>query len=87
MPNPSVLIVQKFTLDEVKLVRAGALPDYQVFMAIPRMVGIDKRGNAVHLRTPEGLLVLDDKGNPIVDDDLPELVPAFEDWCREQLRG
>ena len=80
VPNPSVLIVQRLTREEVKLAKAGALDEYEIFMAIPKTVGIDKRGNTVHLRTPEGFVILDGNDKPTVDDDLPKVVSAFEDW-------
>ena len=80
VPNPSVLIVQRLTREDARLARAGALDEYEIFMAIPKKVGIDKRGNDVHVRTPEGLVVLDSKDKPIVDDDLPKVALDFEGW-------
>ena len=80
VPNPSVLILQRFTREEEKLAQAGALDEYEIFMAIPRKVGIDKRGNAVHIRTPEGFVVLDDNDEPTIDDDLPNVALDFEEW-------
>ena len=82
VPNPSVLIVQRLTREEEKLVRAGALDGYNVFMAIPRTVGRDKRGNAVYRRTAEGLVILDENDSPTKDDELPQVVSAFEAWQR-----
>ena len=82
VPNPSVLIVQRFTREEARLAQAGALDEYESFMAIPKKVGIDKRGNAVHVRTAEGLIVLDGSDKPTIDDDLPKVVSAFKDWHR-----
>ena len=82
VPNPSVLIVQRLRREEVKLAQVGALDEYDIFMAIPKKVGIDKRGNKVHVRTPEGLVVLDDDNSPTIDDDLPRVVSAFETWRR-----
>ena len=80
VPNPSVLIVQRLTRDEAKLARAQALDEYDIFMALPQTVGVDKRGNAVYHRTPEGYIVLDDHGLPIKDDELPSIVTAFGEW-------
>ena len=82
VPNPSVLIVQRLTREEEKLARAGALDGYNVFMAIPRTVGRDKRGNAVYRRTAEGLVILDENDSPTKDDELPQVVSAFEAWHR-----
>lgn len=80
VPNPSVLVMQKLTRDEAKLAQRGALGEYEVFMSIPKVVGIDKRGNPVYVRTPDGLVVLDDNNEPTVDDDLPKVVFDFEQW-------
>ena len=80
VPNPSVLILQRFTREEENLVRLGVMEEYETFMAIPKKVGIDKRGNPVHMRTPEGSVVLGGDGKPLVDDDLPRVVSAFRDW-------
>ena len=82
VPNPSVLIAQRLTREEVRLAQAGALEGYNIFMATPKTVGIDKRGQEVYLKTPEGFAVLDESKKPIRDDDLPRTVSAFEDWCR-----
>ena len=82
VPNPSVLMLQRFTREEVKLAQAGALDAYDIFMAIPKRVGIDQRGNDVHVRTPEGLIVLDENAEPTIDDDLPKVVSAFKEWHR-----
>ena len=80
VPNPSVLVLQRLSREEVKLARAGALDEYGVFMAIPKKVGIDKRGNKVFVKTPEGFVILDDNEEPTIDDDLPKVVLDFEEW-------
>ena len=80
VPNPSVLVLKRFTREEEKLAQAGALDAYEIFMSIPKRVGIDKRGNNVLVRTPEGLIVLDEDDEPTIDDDLPKVVSAFEEW-------
>ena len=48
--------------------------------AIPKKVGIDR---PVHVRTPEGFVVLDENNKPSVDDDLPKVVSDFEQWHGE----
>ena len=80
VPNPSVLIMQRLTPEEERLAQAGVLDQYDIFMAIPKKVGIDKRGNPIYARTPEGLVVLDENTKPTVDDDLPRVVSDFEQW-------
>ena len=74
--------MQRLTREEIKLAQAGALDEYEIFMSIPKKVGIDKRGNLVYVRTPEGSIVLDENNEPSVDDDLPKVVSDFEQWRR-----
>jgi type I restriction enzyme M protein len=54
----SVLLLQKKTPEEMAIERAAERPNgYEVFMAIPRAVGHDRRGNPLFRRTPEGELI------------------------------
>ena len=51
----SVLVLQKFTADERKLVsETGRPPEYEVFMAIADHIGCDLRGQPIYVHTPEG---------------------------------
>jgi len=80
VPNPSVLFVQRLGREEIKLATANALDPYEIFMAIPKSAGRDKRGNPVYFRTPEGFEVLDKHMEPTVDDDLPLVADQFRAW-------
>ena len=80
VPNPSVLIVQRLNREEIKLATANALDPNEIFMAIPKSAGHDKRGNPVYFRTPEGFEVLDDNMEPTVDDELPLVADQFRAW-------
>ena len=54
----SVLLLQKKTAEEIAFEsEAGRAREYEVFMAMPSAVGHDRRGNVLHLRTPEGDLI------------------------------
>jgi type I restriction enzyme M protein len=83
VPNPSVLLLQRFTKEEMKLAEANALDDYEVFMSIPRTAGRDKRGNPVYYRTPEGFEILNERNEPTVDDEIPLVASAFNSWRKE----
>lgn len=87
VPNPSVLIVQRLSKEEVRLAEADALDDYEVFMSIPRTAGRDKRGNPVYYRTPEGFEILNEQQEPTKDDELPLVASAFDVWRREAGYG
>ena len=79
--NPSVLIVQKFTPEEIKLANAGVIDESNmVFMATPHTAGIDKRGKPVFLRYPDGQEILDADGNRIVDDEISVVAEKFVEW-------
>ena len=80
VPNPSVLLVQRLTTEGEKLARSGVLDQYEMFMAMPKTVGRDKRGAAVYRRTPAGHIALDACGYPTTDDDLPDVLTAFCNW-------
>lgn len=55
----SVLVLEKKIREEVLLEeRIGQIQPYEVFMAIAKNVGHDKRGNKIFRRTPEGEKVL-----------------------------
>jgi type I restriction enzyme M protein len=82
VPNPSVLLVQRLSKEELRLSEKNALDPYDVFMAIPRTAGRDKRGNPIYYRTAEGFEVLDERNEPMLDDDLPLVAAAFEEWQR-----
>ena len=58
----SVLLLQKKTDDEMAFEReSGSHREYEVFLAMPRAVGHDRRGNPLYCRTLEGNLIeLDD---------------------------
>ena len=54
----SVLLLQKKTEEEMDAERTfGTHREYEVFMAMPRAVGHDRRGNPLYRRTPEGRLI------------------------------
>jgi type I restriction enzyme M protein len=80
VPNPSVLIVQKFSREELRLEEAGVISDYPVFMAIPKTAGRDKRGNRLYYKTQEGFEILDSELQPLVDDEIPSVVGLFAEW-------
>ena len=87
VPNPSVVIVQRLTREDIKLAEADALDDYEVFMSIPKTTGRDKRGNPIYYRTPEGFEILDQQNDPALDDELPLVADAFDEWRREMGYG
>lgn len=56
----SLLFLKKKTDEEMRAAAiAGRQPDYPVFMAVAEKVGIDRRGNPVYKRRPDGEIILD----------------------------
>jgi len=81
--NPSVLIIQKFTQEQIKMATAGVMDaNHMVFMAAPRTSGIDKRGNQIFLRHPDGRQIVDEDGNRFLDDEIASIPEHFIDWWR-----
>lgn len=77
VPNPSVLIVQRLKREELRLAEAAALGPNDIFMAIPKTAGRNKRGNPIYFKTPEGLEMLDENLEPELDDELPLVTEDF----------
>ncbi len=75
----SILILKKKTLEQQKITE-----DYDIFMAIPQKVGHDRRGNPVFKTTPEGEVELDEKGEKVIDDQLPLVAETFKEWIRRK---
>ena len=56
----SLLFLKKKTDKEIEAeVISGEQPDYPVFMAVAEKVGIDRRGNPVYKRRPDGEVILE----------------------------
>jgi type I restriction enzyme M protein len=87
VPNPSVLLVQRLARDDIKLAEANALGEYDVFMSIPKTAGRDKRGNAKYYRTPEGKVILNERDEPVKDDEVSLVAEAFKQWRTEANYG
>lgn len=75
----SILILRKKTAEQEKLQQ-----DYEIFMAIPERVGHDRRGNPVFKVTLEGEIELDEKGDKVIDDNLPLVAQVFKEWVRRK---
>ncbi len=79
--NPSVLIVQKFTHQEYLDAEKNIVDTSgEVFMCAPVTSGIDKRGNTVFLRHPNGEYILDQDGARVPDDQISMVPRAYENW-------
>jgi type I restriction enzyme M protein len=81
--NPSVLIVQKFSHQEYLDAEKNILDiGRSVFMCAPATSGIDKRGNTVFLRHPNGEYILNSDGERVPDDQISMVSAAYELWKR-----
>jgi type I restriction enzyme M protein len=54
----SVLVLKRKTDEEMRAEVMGGKQDYPVFMAVAEKVGIDRRGNKLYKRTPDGEEIL-----------------------------
>lgn len=80
--NPSVLLVRKFSLRELRDQMQNNIIDigYKIFMCAPQTAGIDKRGNAVFLRHPNGEYLLDKNDIRVPDDQISHVSDIFKEW-------
>lgn len=86
--NPSVLIMQKFTNEEIQRANANIMDgNHLVFMASPQTAGIDKRGNQIFLRHADGRQIVDEDGNKFLDDEITSVSGQFRGWWREHRAG
>jgi len=76
----SVLFIQKLPEDELEELNKKGYP---IFMAVAEKIGYDVRGRTIFKRDDEGNIVKDQKGEPIVDTDIPEIVKKFEDFKKK----
>lgn len=70
----SLLVVQRRQKPLLEL--TTDLPDYKIFMSIPRWIGHDRRGHPVYAKTPDG------KTKDVVLTDLPDVGLAFQAFKR-----
>ncbi len=62
----------------VFLRKVKVIPDsYPIFMAVSEAVGHDRRGNPLYKKDSNGMSLLDDNKNPVIWNDLPEIL---EQW-------
>lgn len=85
--NPSVLFLQKFTQKELEDAREKNIVDVarQLFMAVPRTAGIDKRGNTIYLRHPDGRILENSDGNRVPDDQISGVAALFAEQCSDLI--
>jgi len=86
-PQPSVLFLQKLSEEE-----AGELNknDYPIFMAIAEKIGYDlktKVAPIIYKKDEVGELIRDEKGKPIIDSDIPEIIEAFDKFKKKYKLG
>lgn len=58
--------------------------DYPIFMAVSEAVGHDRRGNPLYRKDASGMNLLDDNGNAVIWNDLPEI---YKQWEHYKLTG
>jgi len=56
----SLLFLKKKTAAEMRAEDLGQQQDYSVFMAVAEKVGVDRRGNTLYKRSPDGEVILED---------------------------
>ena len=84
--NPSLLIVQKFNQWEARQADEGRHDKpYDVFMAVPKTAGINKRAKSVYLRHPDGREKTDENGKRVKDDQIATVAGEFRRWIESAV--
>ena len=58
-------------------------PNYQIFMAIATKIGHDKDGKPLYVTDKIGRPVLNDKGEKIIDDDIPAIIENYKKYNKD----
>lgn len=56
----SLLFLKRKTDEEMRAEGLGQVTDYLVFMAVAEKVGVDRRGNTLYKRSPDGEIILEE---------------------------
>ncbi len=56
-------------------------------MAVAEKIGYDVRGRTIFKRDEEGNIIKDEKGEPIVDTDIPEIIRKFDEFKKKYNLG
>ena len=76
----SVLFVQKLPQEELKKLEKK---DYPIFFAVIEKIGYDIRGRTVFKKDEKGEPIKDEKGNFVIDTDIPEIIESFREFRRK----
>lgn len=76
--NASILFLQRLAPEKLE---EEIDRNYDVFFAIIKKIGYEgtKNGKATYKRNEKGQIIKDDKGNPILDEDITEVIEAYVD--------
>jgi type I restriction enzyme M protein len=77
-PKSSVLFLQKLSKEKAEELNKK---DYPIFMAIVEKIGYDlttKTAPPIYKRNEKGEYIFDEKGEKILDTDIPEIIEAFK---------
>jgi len=69
------LFLQKLEPKELEKIKKR---DYPIFMAIIEKIGYDIRGRTVYKRDEKGQVIKDEIGEPVVDEDVSEIIGEFK---------
>jgi len=58
-------------------------PNYKIFMAIATKIGHDKNGKPLYKTDKIGKPVLNNKGEKIIDDDIPEIIENYKKYNKD----
>jgi len=86
-PKSSVLFLQKLSKENAEELNKKG---YRIFMATIEKIGYDlttKTAPPIYKRNEKGEYILDEKGNRILDTDIPEIIEAFKTFKQKYNLG
>lgn len=73
----SVLFLQKLPKEKIEELNKEGYP---IFMAVAEKIGYDVRGRKIFKRDENGKVVKNERGEPIIDTDIPNIIEKFHEF-------
>lgn len=82
--NPSLVVAQRYSMQESEKVEQNGPDSYEVFMATPKTSGVNKRAKPIYLRHADGQEKTTEDGRRIRDDEIGTVAESFAGWVRSR---
>ena len=85
LSNPSLVIAQRYSAEELERFERKRPDSYEVFMATPQTAGVNKRAKTIYLRHPDGQEKANEDGDRIRDDEIATVAASFAKWVESSV--